>query len=194
MRHVGWILLRDISSVALRGLEENLASLLLVYHSLFAPKVKVNEAEEKYKAIQDKLITVSEEAQALHPQCISLKADVQARRKAVNEAEVGKKNFQRSYQFKALILSVLYPYVSPSVSRLPESIVQFKVGAISCLTCKWFQFGGHGIYVFAWVLSLGRNKCNSSQLGYSFFTFLKFKLCLSVLMQFSVYLLKTVVL
>ncbi|KFR12974.1 Structural maintenance of chromosomes protein 6, partial [Opisthocomus hoazin] len=51
-------------------------------------RVKVNEAEEKYKAIQDKLITVSEEAQALHPQCISLKADVQARRKAVNEAEV----------------------------------------------------------------------------------------------------------
>ncbi|NXO49385.1 SMC6 protein, partial [Aramus guarauna] len=51
-------------------------------------QVKVNEAEEKYKAIQDKLITISEEAQALHPQCISLKADVQARRKAVNEAEV----------------------------------------------------------------------------------------------------------
>ncbi|NXI92131.1 SMC6 protein, partial [Psophia crepitans] len=51
-------------------------------------QVKVNEAEEKYKAIQDRLITVSEEAQALHPQCISLKADVQTRRKAVNEAEV----------------------------------------------------------------------------------------------------------
>ncbi|KAM9298712.1 structural maintenance of chromosomes protein 6 isoform 1-T1 [Morus bassanus] len=51
-------------------------------------RAKVNEAEEKYKAIQDKLITVSEEAQALHPQCISLKADIQARRKAVNEAEV----------------------------------------------------------------------------------------------------------
>ncbi|NXJ38160.1 SMC6 protein, partial [Ciconia maguari] len=51
-------------------------------------QVKLNEAEEKYKAIQDKLITISEEAQALHPQCISLKADVQARRKAVNEAEV----------------------------------------------------------------------------------------------------------
>ncbi|NXG57818.1 SMC6 protein, partial [Hemiprocne comata] len=51
-------------------------------------QAKVNEAEEKYKAIQDKLITISEEAQALHPQCISLKADVQARRKAVHEAEV----------------------------------------------------------------------------------------------------------
>ncbi|NXF43889.1 SMC6 protein, partial [Oceanites oceanicus] len=51
-------------------------------------QVKVNEAEEKYKVIQDKLTTISEEAQALHPQCISLKADVQARRKAVNEAEV----------------------------------------------------------------------------------------------------------
>ncbi|KFQ13142.1 Structural maintenance of chromosomes protein 6, partial [Leptosomus discolor] len=51
-------------------------------------QVEVNEAEEKYKAIQEKLITISEEAQALHPQCISLKADVQARSKAVNEAEV----------------------------------------------------------------------------------------------------------
>ncbi|KFZ64173.1 Structural maintenance of chromosomes protein 6, partial [Podiceps cristatus] len=51
-------------------------------------QVKLNEAEEKYKAIQGKLITVSEEAQALHPQCLSLKADVQAGRKAVNEAEV----------------------------------------------------------------------------------------------------------
>ncbi|NWT19870.1 SMC6 protein, partial [Vireo altiloquus] len=51
-------------------------------------QVKVNEAEKKYKAIQDKLITVSEEAQALHPQCTSLKAEVQAKRKAVNETEI----------------------------------------------------------------------------------------------------------
>ncbi|NWV78212.1 SMC6 protein, partial [Dasyornis broadbenti] len=51
-------------------------------------QVKVNEAEKKYKAIQDKLITVSEEAQALHPQCITLKAEVQAKRKAVNETEI----------------------------------------------------------------------------------------------------------
>ncbi|NXY58024.1 SMC6 protein, partial [Callaeas wilsoni] len=51
-------------------------------------QVKVNEAEKKYKAIQDKLVKVSEEAQALHPQCISLKAEVQAKRKAVNETEI----------------------------------------------------------------------------------------------------------
>ncbi|NWT65997.1 SMC6 protein, partial [Prunella himalayana] len=51
-------------------------------------QVKVNEAEKKYKAIQDKLITVSEEAQALHPQCISLKAEVQAKRKTVHETEI----------------------------------------------------------------------------------------------------------
>ncbi|XP_009988372.1 PREDICTED: structural maintenance of chromosomes protein 6 [Tauraco erythrolophus] len=51
-------------------------------------RVKVSEAEGKYKTIQDKLMKINEEAQALHPQCISLKADVQARRKAVNEAEV----------------------------------------------------------------------------------------------------------
>ncbi|NXD68852.1 SMC6 protein, partial [Eolophus roseicapillus] len=41
-----------------------------------------------YTAIQDKLIRINEEAQALHPQCTTLKADVQARRKAVNETEV----------------------------------------------------------------------------------------------------------
>ncbi|NXX79090.1 SMC6 protein, partial [Urocolius indicus] len=51
-------------------------------------QLKVSEAEEKYKALQDKLIEISEGAQALHPQCVSLKADVQTRRKAVNEAEV----------------------------------------------------------------------------------------------------------
>ncbi|XP_062429143.1 structural maintenance of chromosomes protein 6 isoform X2 [Rhea pennata] len=50
-------------------------------------QVKVNEAEEKYKAIQDKLVKIGEEAQALHPQCISSKTDVQAGRKAFNEAE-----------------------------------------------------------------------------------------------------------
>ncbi|NWJ08667.1 SMC6 protein, partial [Crypturellus undulatus] len=50
-------------------------------------QVKINEAEEKYKMIQDKLEKISEEAQALHPQCISSKADVQAGRKAFNEAE-----------------------------------------------------------------------------------------------------------
>ncbi|EMP42348.1 Structural maintenance of chromosomes protein 6 [Chelonia mydas] len=50
-------------------------------------QVKVNEAEEKYKAIQDKLEKISEEAQALQPQCVCSKADVQAKRKAYNEAE-----------------------------------------------------------------------------------------------------------
>lgn len=51
-------------------------------------QVKVNEAEEKYRTIQEKLVTISEEAETLHPQCILLKADVQTRRKAVNEVEV----------------------------------------------------------------------------------------------------------
>ncbi|NXA78790.1 SMC6 protein, partial [Thryothorus ludovicianus] len=51
-------------------------------------QVKMNEAEKRYKALQDKLIKVSEEAQALHPQCMSLKAEVQAKRKAVNETEI----------------------------------------------------------------------------------------------------------
>ncbi|OXB59615.1 hypothetical protein ASZ78_015932 [Callipepla squamata] len=51
-------------------------------------QIKINEAEEKYKAIQEKLITVNGEAEALHTQCVSSKAEVQTRRKAVNEAEV----------------------------------------------------------------------------------------------------------
>ncbi|XP_029451811.1 LOW QUALITY PROTEIN: structural maintenance of chromosomes protein 6 [Rhinatrema bivittatum] len=49
---------------------------------------KVNEAEEKFKAMQDKLEKINEEAQALKPQCISLKGDVQATKRAYNEAEV----------------------------------------------------------------------------------------------------------
>ncbi|KAM6433429.1 structural maintenance of chromosomes protein 6 [Rhynochetos jubatus] len=61
-------------------------------------QVKLNEAEEKYKATQDKLIAISEEAQALHPQCISLKADVQARRKAVHEAEVLYNRFKTEFK------------------------------------------------------------------------------------------------
>lgn len=51
-------------------------------------QIKVSEAEEKCKAIQEKLITVNGEAEALHTQCMSSKAEVQTRRKAVNEAEV----------------------------------------------------------------------------------------------------------
>ncbi|XP_019392917.1 PREDICTED: structural maintenance of chromosomes protein 6-like isoform X2 [Crocodylus porosus] len=50
-------------------------------------QVKVNEAEKKYEVIRDKLEKISEETQALKPQCISLKEDVEAKRKAHNEAE-----------------------------------------------------------------------------------------------------------
>ncbi|NXJ83163.1 SMC6 protein, partial [Trogon melanurus] len=51
-------------------------------------QLKVKEAEEKYKALQEKLLTISGEARALHPQYVSLKVDIQARRKAVSEAEL----------------------------------------------------------------------------------------------------------
>lgn len=82
--------MRDTCPVILRGFWRKFCSVTTCF-VIFSPKVKVNEAEKKYKAIQDKLITVSEEAQALHPQCISLKAEVQAKRKEVNETEVGQK-------------------------------------------------------------------------------------------------------
>uniref|UniRef100_A0A7M4EE17 Structural maintenance of chromosomes protein 6 n=1 Tax=Crocodylus porosus TaxID=8502 RepID=A0A7M4EE17_CROPO len=51
-------------------------------------QVKVNEAEEKYKTIQDQLKKIHEEAQLFQPQCVSLKSDLQAKRRAYNEAEV----------------------------------------------------------------------------------------------------------
>ncbi|XP_069092072.1 structural maintenance of chromosomes protein 6 [Pleurodeles waltl] len=49
---------------------------------------KVNEAEEKFRAIQSQLEKISDEAQELKPLLISTKADVQTRKKAFNEAEV----------------------------------------------------------------------------------------------------------
>lgn len=76
--------------MAWRDFEEFFFSFLHAYHSLVALKIKINEAEEQCKAIQEKLITVNGEAEALHAQCMSSKAEVQTRRKAVNEAEVGK--------------------------------------------------------------------------------------------------------
>lgn len=97
LKQLRWILLRDICPVTLRGFWRKFCSITTCF-VVFSPKAKVNEAEKKYKAIQDKLITVSEEAQALHPQCISLKAEVQAKRKAVHETEVGKKTPNKPFK------------------------------------------------------------------------------------------------
>lgn len=51
-------------------------------------KVRLNEAEKKYKDIQDKLEKISQETDARTPECLALKADVTARKRAYNEAEV----------------------------------------------------------------------------------------------------------
>lgn len=51
-------------------------------------KVKLNEAENKYKNIQDKLEEISQETNARAPECMALKAEVTARKRAYNEAEV----------------------------------------------------------------------------------------------------------
>uniref|UniRef100_A0A8C5T3T3 Structural maintenance of chromosomes protein 6 n=1 Tax=Malurus cyaneus samueli TaxID=2593467 RepID=A0A8C5T3T3_9PASS len=87
------ILLKYLLKEAIKAEEENTEFLQKVEEY----QVKVNEAEKKYKAIQDKLITVSEEAQALHPQCITLKAEVQAKRKAIvyNRSKMELKRLQK---------------------------------------------------------------------------------------------------
>lgn len=51
-------------------------------------QVRLNEAEKKYKDIQDKLEKISQETDARTPECLALKADVTARKRAYNEAEV----------------------------------------------------------------------------------------------------------
>lgn len=51
-------------------------------------KVRLNEAENKYKDIQDKLEKISEETNARAPECMALKADVTAKKRAYHEAEV----------------------------------------------------------------------------------------------------------
>ncbi|XP_043924473.1 structural maintenance of chromosomes protein 6 [Protopterus annectens] len=50
-------------------------------------QARVKEAEEKYKTIQEELVKITEEANRLHPECTTLKADVQVKSKARNEAE-----------------------------------------------------------------------------------------------------------
>ncbi|XP_012859301.1 structural maintenance of chromosomes protein 6 [Echinops telfairi] len=51
-------------------------------------QVRLNEAERKYKEIQDKLEKISEETNARAPECLTLKADLTAKKRAYNEAEV----------------------------------------------------------------------------------------------------------
>ncbi|KAM8774202.1 structural maintenance of chromosomes protein 6 [Rhynchonycteris naso] len=50
--------------------------------------VRLKDAEKKYKDIQDKLEKISEETNARAPECMALKVDVTAKKKAYNEAEV----------------------------------------------------------------------------------------------------------
>ncbi|ELW71999.1 Structural maintenance of chromosomes protein 6 [Tupaia chinensis] len=51
-------------------------------------QVRLNEAEKTYKDIQDKLEKISQETNARAPECMALKADVTAKKRAYNEAEV----------------------------------------------------------------------------------------------------------
>ncbi|XP_036118642.1 structural maintenance of chromosomes protein 6 isoform X3 [Molossus molossus] len=51
-------------------------------------QVRLNEAENKYKDIQDKLEKISQETNARAPECMALKADVTAKKRDYNDAEV----------------------------------------------------------------------------------------------------------
>lgn len=51
-------------------------------------KVRLNEAEKKYKDIQDKLEKISQETKARAPECMALKTDVTVKKRVYNEAEV----------------------------------------------------------------------------------------------------------
>ncbi|XP_072266188.1 structural maintenance of chromosomes protein 6 [Pyxicephalus adspersus] len=48
---------------------------------------KVNRSDDEFRAIQEKLEEISQDAQILKPQCIALKDDVQQRKKAYHESE-----------------------------------------------------------------------------------------------------------
>lgn len=50
--------------------------------------MRLDEAEKKYKDIQDKLEKISQETNARAPECMALKEDVIAKKRAYNEAEV----------------------------------------------------------------------------------------------------------
>lgn len=60
----------------------------IYFNNVIFLKVRLNEAEQKYKDIQDKLEKISEETNARAPECMALKADVVAKKRAYNEAEV----------------------------------------------------------------------------------------------------------
>uniref|UniRef100_A0A8C2RCP8 Rad50/SbcC-type AAA domain-containing protein n=1 Tax=Capra hircus TaxID=9925 RepID=A0A8C2RCP8_CAPHI len=51
-------------------------------------QVRLNEAEKKYKDIQDKLERISQETHARAPECMALRADLTSKKRAYNEAEV----------------------------------------------------------------------------------------------------------
>uniref|UniRef100_A0A8I3NQ06 Structural maintenance of chromosomes protein 6 n=3 Tax=Canis lupus familiaris TaxID=9615 RepID=A0A8I3NQ06_CANLF len=64
-------------------------------------QVRLNEAEKKYKDIQDKLEKISQETNARAPECMALKTDVTAKKRVYNEAEV---LYNRSLnEYKALM-------------------------------------------------------------------------------------------
>ncbi|KAF6106337.1 structural maintenance of chromosomes 6 [Phyllostomus discolor] len=51
-------------------------------------QARLNEAENKYKDIQDKLEHISQETNARAPECMALKADLAAKKQTYNDAEV----------------------------------------------------------------------------------------------------------
>lgn len=72
-------------------------------------KVRLNEAEKKYKDIQDKLEKISQETNARAPECMALKTDVTAKKRVYNEAEV-RETFQPGMLNAAYQTQILFIY------------------------------------------------------------------------------------
>ncbi|XP_038596243.1 structural maintenance of chromosomes protein 6 [Tachyglossus aculeatus] len=88
---MAWAVVGEIENQTeeMRGIIKNEESQNARYNQkLLDCEARVNEAEEKYKKIQDELEKITEEAVALEPEYTQLKADVRAKKQAYNDAEI----------------------------------------------------------------------------------------------------------
>ncbi|XP_059501608.1 structural maintenance of chromosomes protein 6-like isoform X1 [Stegostoma tigrinum] len=89
-------------------------------HKVEEWQMKVNEAEEHFKTIQNQLQKITEEAQALRPQCSTLKDDVQRKNKACKETEA---TFHR-YRTQLKQLEKDHDQLQKRIEQLRNSINQ----------------------------------------------------------------------
>ncbi|XP_060677903.1 structural maintenance of chromosomes protein 6-like [Hemiscyllium ocellatum] len=83
-------------------------------------QMKVDEAEERFKTVQNQLQKITEEAQILRPQCTTLKDDVQRKNKACKETEA---TFHR-YRTQLKQLEKDHDQLQRRIEQLRNSITQ----------------------------------------------------------------------